>query len=251
VDVPGFSGGDRTDIGLPSAQQALLERVVNTGKPLIVVLMSGSAVALNWAHDHADAMLAAWYPGQAGGEAIARVLAGDADPGGRLPVTFYRSVRDLPPFVSYAMQGRTYRYFSGAPLYPFGYGLSYTHFSYTNTGLSASRLKAGEPLQVTTTVRNDGSRDGDEVVQVYLDAPDQPLAPRHALVGFKRVHLVAGESRTVRFELSSRELSSVDATGQRAVDAGHYRLFVGGGQPGDSVGVEQTFTITGQQALPR
>ncbi|WP_239538341.1 glycoside hydrolase family 3 protein [Dyella mobilis] len=251
VEVPGFNGGDRTDIGLPSTQQALLEHLAGGGKPLIVVLMSGSAVALNWAHDHADAILAAWYPGQSGGEAIARVLAGDDDPGGRLPVTFYHSVRDLPPFVSYAMQGRTYRYFAGTPLYAFGYGMSYTHFAYADPALSSTQIKAGDPLQISATVRNDGKRDGDEVVQVYLDAPGQPLAPCHALVGFQRVHLAAGESRRVRFELSPRLLSSVDAQGQRAVEAGHYRLFVGGGQPGYGVGVNADFTVTGHQALPR
>jgi beta-glucosidase len=251
VDVPGFSGGDRTDIALPSVQQALLEHLSGSGKPLIVVLLSGSAVALTWAHDHADAMVAAWYPGQAGGEAIARVLAGDDDPGGRLPVTFYRSVRDLPPFVSYAMQGRTYRYFAGSPLYAFGYGLSYTHFSYADPTLSSAQLKAGESLQLSVTVHNDGRHVGDEVVQVYLDAPDQPLAPRHALVGFQRVHLAAGESRRLHFALSPRLLSSVDAQGGRAVEAGHYRLFVGGAQPGEGAGVEAGFVVTGRQALPR
>jgi beta-glucosidase len=251
VDVPGFNGGDRTDIALPAPQQALLERVAASGKPLIVVLMSGSAVALNWAQQHADAILAAWYPGEAGGQAIARVLAGDDNPAGRLPVTFYQSTNDLPPFVSYSMQGRTYRYFTGTPLYPFGFGLSYTHFSYTQPTLSASSLKAGDALQASVTVRNDGKRDGDEVVQVYLDAPRQPLAPQHALIGFQRVHLAAGESRRVQFELAPRQLSSVDAAGQRAVDAGSYRLFIGGGQPGNSDGGSAAFTITGDKVLPR
>ena len=251
IDVPGFNGGDRTDIGLPAAQRALLERVAASGKPLIVVLMSGSAVALNWAKAHADAIVAAWYPGEDGGDAIAQMLAGDYNPAGRLPVTFYASTSDLPPFVSYAMQGRTYRYFKGAPLYPFGYGLSYTHFSYSDLQLSSSRLQAGQPLQASVLVRNAGKRAGDEVVEVYLDAPDAPLAPRHQLVGFRRVHLAAGESRRIPFELSSRELSQVDAAGHRAVEAGRYRLFAGGAQPGDGEGVAQTFVIAGQQVLPR
>lgn len=251
IDVPGFNGGDRSDIGLPVQQQALLEHLATSGKPLIVVLMSGSAVALNWAQEHADAILAAWYPGEEGGKAIASVLAGDANPAGRLPVTFYRSTNDLPPFVSYGMQGRTYRYFTGAPLYPFGFGLSYTHFSYAEPTLSAATLKAGDALQATVTVRNDGKRDGDEVVQLYVDAPDQPLAPRHALVAFQRVHLAAGESRAIHFELAPRQLSSVDAAGHRAVVAGHYGLFFGGGQPDSSDGVTAALTITGNEALPR
>nr|WP_229720956.1 glycoside hydrolase family 3 protein [Dyella nitratireducens] len=251
VDVPGFNGGDRTDIGLPPSQQAMLERAAAGGKPLIVVLMSGSAVALNWAKEHASAVVAAWYPGEEGGRAVARVLAGDYNPGGRLPVTFYRSTRDLPPFVSYAMKERTYRYFTGTPLYPFGYGLSYTHFAYAQPQLSTTKLDAGKTLTVSALVRNDGDRDGDEVVQVYLDAPDDALAPRHALVGFQRVHLRAKESRRVTFELAPRPLSHVDALGQRAVMAGHYRLFVGGGQPGYSEGVTAQFVIDGREALPR
>jgi beta-glucosidase len=251
IDVPGFAGGDRTDIALPAAQQALLERAAASGKPLVVVLMSGSAVALTWAQQHADAILAAWYPGQDGGLAIAQTLAGDYNPGGRLPVTFYRATGDLPPYVSYAMQGRTYRYFSGTPLYPFGYGLSYTHFAYAGPSLSATALEAGQSLTVSAEVRNDGGLAGDEVVQVYLEYPAAPLAPRHALVGFQRVHLAPGESRRVTFELSPRLLSQVDAAGRRAVEAGHYRLFVGGGQPGEAVGVGAAFAISGQRALPR
>nr|WP_225737423.1 glycoside hydrolase family 3 C-terminal domain-containing protein [Dyella acidiphila] len=251
IDVPGFNGGDRTDIGLPAAQRDLLERVAASGKPLVVVLMSGSAVALNWAKAHADAIVAAWYPGEDGGDAIAQVLAGDYNPGGRLPVTFYQSTSDLPPFVSYATQGRTYRYFKGTPLYSFGFGLSYTHFSYSDLQVSAPQLQAGGALQASVLVRNDGKRAGDEVVQVYLDAPDDALAPRHALVGFRRVHLAAGESLRIPFTLTPRELSEVDAAGRRAVEAGHYRLFAGGAQPGDGEGVANTFVIVGRQALPR
>nr|WP_245747173.1 glycoside hydrolase family 3 protein [Frateuria terrea] len=251
IDVPGFDGGDRTDIALPAAQRALLERLAASGKPLVVVLMSGSAVALDWSQQHADAILAAWYPGQAGGTAIARVLAGDDDPGGRLPVTFYRATADLPPFTHYAMQGRTYRYFAGTPLYPFGHGLSYTQFAYADLALSTSTLAAGTPLTVDVTVRNTGPRAGDEVVQAYLQAIDVPLAPRRALVAFRRVRLNPGESRHVSLDLSPRQLSTVDATGQRAVVAGRYRLSIGGGQPGDAPGEQATFTITGQQALPK
>ena len=251
IEVPGFDSGDRTDIALPAAQQTLLEDVARSGKPLVVVLLSGSAVALDWAKEHADAILAAWYPGEAGGEAIARVLAGDDDPGGRLPVTFYASSAELPPFASYDMRDRTYRYFTGVPLYPFGHGLSYTHFGYSRLQLSKTTLVAGASLKLSAMVSNTGARAGDEVVQVYLDAPDVPLAARHALVGFARVHLAVGESRRVAFDLSPRRLSTVDAAGMRAVRAGHYRIFVGGGQPGDATGVADGFTIASFDPLPR
>ncbi|NID13933.1 glycoside hydrolase family 3 protein [Luteibacter yeojuensis] len=252
VDVPGFDGGDRTDIGLPAAQQALLERATAGGKPLVVVLMSGSAVALNWAQAHASAIVAAWYPGEDGGTAIAQILAGDYNPAGRLPVTFYRSVLDLPPFASYQMKGRTYRYFKGTPLYPFGHGLSYTSFAYTDARVSAKTVDAGQTVTASVTVRNSGPRAGDEVVQAYVSYPaTDTLAPVRNLVGIQRVHLVAGESRTVSFPLDPRRLSSVDASGKRAVVAGNYSLFIGGGQPGDAPGQRVDFAIDGRQALPR
>ncbi|GHH47021.1 glycoside hydrolase family 3 C-terminal domain-containing protein [[Pseudomonas] boreopolis] len=252
VDVPGFDGGDRNAIGLPAAQEALLARAKAAGKPLVVVLMSGSAVALNWAQQHADAILAAWYPGQSGGTAIAQALAGDVNPGGRLPVTFYRSTKDLPPYVSYDMKGRTYRYFTGTPLYPFGYGLSYTRFGYDAPRLSASTLKAGDTLTVSARVRNTGTRAGDEVVQVYLEYPRRPQSPLRALVGFRRVTLQPGESRELTFALDPRRLSDVDRAGTRAVEPGDYRVFVGGGQPGTgAAGVAATFSIEGRAPLPK
>lgn len=251
IKVPGFDAGDRTDIALPPAQRALLERVAAVGKPLVVVLISGSAVALDWAQHHADAILAAWYPGEQGGRALAQVLAGDDNPAGRLPVSFYRSTAELPPFTSYDMKGRTYRYFNGAVLYPFGFGLSYTRFSYADAKLSSTTVQAGASLKVSATVRNDGDRAGDDVVQVYLDSPDAPGAPRHALMAFRRVHLMPGERRQVAFALSPRQLSVVDADGKRAVQPGKYRLFVGGGQPGDSAGMTLGFSIDGRVGLPR
>ena len=252
VDVPGFDGGDRTDIGLPAAQRALLERAAATGKPLIVVLMSGSAVALDGAKEHASAIVAAWYPGESGGTAIAQVLAGDYNPAGRLPVTFYRSVRDLPPFTSYQMKGRTYRYFKGEPLYAFGHGLSYTHFGYADARMSAATIEAGQSITASVTVRNEGDRAGDEVAQAYLIYPaTDKLAPVRTLVGFERVHLKPGESRRVTFTLDARTLSSVDAAGSRAVEAGDYGLYLGGGQPGDAPGTATTFHIKGRQAIPR
>ncbi len=252
IEVPGFDGGDRVTIDLPAPQQALLERAKASGKPLVVVLMSGSAVALNWADRHADAILAAWYPGQSGGEAIAQVLAGDSSPGGRLPVTFYHSTDDLPPFSDYAMRGRTYRYFTGTPLYPFGFGLGYTTFDYAVPMLSTRRLAAGDDLEVSTTVRNSGQRRGDEVVQVYLEYPRRTHSPIRSLVGFERVSLAPGESRELRFTLDPRRLSDVDGEGVRAVEAGRYRIFVGGGQPGTGApGHAVDFSIHGRAPLPK
>ncbi len=252
VDVPGFDGGDRTHLGLPASQEALLARAKASGKPLVVVLMSGGAVALNWAKANADAIIAAWYPGQSGGTAVAQALAGDISPGGRLPVTFYHSTRELPPYISYDMQGRTYRYFTGTPLYPFGYGLSYTRFTYGAPQLSTTTLRAGQSLRVTATVRNAGARAGDEVAQVYLVPPQADGAPLRSLVGFQRVHLKPGESHTLTFALDARALSSVAANGDRAVQPGDYRVFVGGGQPGTGApGGDVAFSITGSAVLPK
>jgi beta-glucosidase len=255
VDVPGFDGGDRSSLDLPAAQQTLLASLsaalATSRTPLIVVLQSGSAVALNGAAGRADAVLAAWYPGQAGGRAIAETLTGRNNPAGRLPVTFYRSVADLPPFDDYRMAGRTYRYFRGTPLWPFGYGLSYTRFGYSEPLLSTAQLRAGEPLTVGVDVRNEGDRAGDEVVQAYLEPPASALAPRRALVAFRRIHLAAGESRHLEMAIDARALSSVDALGTRAVEPGHYALTVGGGQPGSAPTVRREFDIDGRQVLPK
>src|SRR5438270_6135649 len=165
---PGFFGGDRLDLNLPRPQEELLESVAATGKPLIVILTSGSALSVNWAQEHAAAIVEAWYPGEEGGAAIADVLFGDYDPAGRLPVTFYKSAAQLPPFDDYHMQGRTYRYFKGEPLYPFGFGLSYTRFEYGGLKVSARSVKAGEGVQVSAYVRNVGAREGEEVVELYV-----------------------------------------------------------------------------------
>jgi len=252
VEVPGFDGGDRSSLDLPATQERLLQAVKATGKPLVVVLQSGSAVALRWAAEHADAVLAAWYPGEVGGQDIAETLLGRNNPAGRLPVTFYRSADDLPPFADYGMQGRTYRYFQGTPLWPFGHGLSYTRFAYRAPAVSTARLVAGQPLTVSVEVANTGRRDGDEVVQVYLaPATPGPLSPRHALVGFQRVPLKAGERRTVQFQLDARALSRVDDAGLRAVQPGRYELAIGGGQPGHAEVVRAGFEIEGRQLLPR
>jgi beta-glucosidase len=181
VHVPGFSGGDRTDIGLPEAQQQLLEALAATGKPLVVVLMSGSALAVNWAQEHAAAVLEAWYPGEGGGTVIAETLAGVNNPGGRLPVTFYASLDQLPPFDDYSMQNRTYRYFQGKPLYGFGYGLSYSTFEYSNLRVSSPQIRAGEDLTVEVDLRNTSKIVGEEVAELYLEFPPIPGAwPTHS-----------------------------------------------------------------------
>jgi beta-glucosidase len=232
VKVEGFVGGDRTDIALPKPQQALLERVVALGKPVVLVLLGGSAIAVNWADAHVPAILQAWYPGEAGGTALADVLFGDYNPSGRLPVTVYKSVADLPSFTDYAMTNRTYRYFRGEPLYPFGHGLSYTTFVYDILRLSNAAVSTGEPLTVTVKVRNTGARAGDEVVQLYLSYPDtSPRNPIRQLRGFTRVHLAPGESKTVSFTLAAKELALVNDSGQRVVERGEYRVSVGGRQP--------------------
>jgi beta-glucosidase len=244
LEIPGFSGGDRTTIDLPADQQQILETAKATGKPLVVVNMSGSAMNLTWANDNAAAVLQAWYPGEEGGTAIARVIAGEVNPAGRLPVTFYRSVTDLPPFTNYDMTGRTYRYFSGKPLYPFGYGLSYTTFSYGP--LKLGPVGRNGEVTVSTRLTNKGARAGDEVAQLYLRFPDAPGHPQIALRGFKRVHLAPGESRDVSFRLSPRDLSTVSPEGDRRAMAGRYQVYVGGGQPGLTAG-----TVSGRFRLRR
>ncbi len=252
IQVPGFSGGDRTDIGLPRAQQDLLEALSATGKPLVVVLLNGSALAANWAAEHAKAILEAWYPGEEGGTAIAETLAGKNNPGGRLPVTFYASLDQVPPFEDYSMRGRTYRYFNGTPLYAFGYGLSYASFAYSNLRLSAETLEAGQPLTVEADVRNTTGISGDEVAELYLEYPPSPNAPLRALKGFERVHLAPGETRHVVFKLNPRDLSQVTEAGAHQILAGSYSVFVGGRQPAEGVtGVKATLKITGNVTLPR
>jgi beta-glucosidase len=232
VQVPGFAGGDRTDIGLPGPQQELLERVHALGKPTVVVLLNGSALGVAWAAEHVPAIVEAWYPGEEGGTAIAEVLFGDYNPGGRLPVTFYRSVEDLPPFEDYDMEGHTYRYFRGEPVYAFGHGLSYTTFGYDNLRLSARSLAPGDPLTITVDVQNTGQCAGDEVVQVYLsDVEASVPVPIRQLVGFKRVHLEPGEMQTVSFTLEPDQFSLIDDAGRRTIEPGRFQIAVGGRQP--------------------
>jgi len=250
VSEEGFKGGDRLALDLPKPEQDLLESLAATGKPLVVVLMNGSALSVNWVKEHANAILEAWYPGEEGGAAIAETLIGANNPGGRLPVTFYKSVNDLPAFEDYSMSNRTYRYFSGTPLYPFGYGLSYSKFEYHRVKLSSNRLKAGEALSVDADVKNTSRSDGDEVVEVYLTHPKMAGAPIRALCGFSRVHIRGGETAHVHITVNPRDLSYVNEVGDRIIAPGSYKLSIGGGQPGaDRTVVEAGFAINGDAHL--
>jgi beta-glucosidase len=228
----------------------LLEALGATGKPLIVVLTTGSALATPWATEHADALLVAWYPGEEGGNAIAETLAGKNNPAGRLPVTFYRSTADLPAFTDYSMKNRTYRYFKGEVLYPFGFGLSYSRFSYNAPEVNSTQVQAGSSVTVSAEVRNSGEREGDEVAELYIRPPETAVSPHVELEGFKRIHLRAGETQRVQFTLSPRQLSEVDEKGERAVVSGDYAIFISGGQPGKETPAA-TIHISGTAALPR
>jgi beta-glucosidase len=238
---------DRPDIDLPAVQEALLRALAATGKPLIVVLLNGSALAINWAAQHADAIVEAWYPGEEGGTAIGQVLFGEYNPAGRLPVTFYTGTEQLPPFENYAMLGRTYRFFDGQPLYPFGHGLTYTTFSYSSLEVTP-RVGAGQAVNATVRVRNTGLVAGDEVVQVYLtdDQSTYPV-PQRSLVGFERVHLSPGEARRVGFTIGWRQLAVYDDEGTPVVEPGTYTVSMGGGQPvaqGGAAFVTGHFAVT-------
>jgi len=226
------SGPDRKHLNLPGVQEELLKEIHATGTPVILVLISGSAVALNWADENVGAILAAWYPGEEGGSAIADVIFGHYNPGGKLPVTFYKSIDQLPPFEEYSMEGRTYRFFEGEPLYPFGYGLTYTAFSYSAMEIPAE-IKAGKPLDIRITVRNTGGVAGDEVVQVYIRAEEASTrVPKHQLAGFRRVHLGPLEKTTLEFSIDPYWMSVVTDDGERKVEPGRFTVFVGGTQPG-------------------
>ncbi len=230
VQVEGFSGGDRTDIKLPRPQADLLQRLHALGKPVVLILLNGSALAIDWAAGHIPAIVEAWYPGQAGGEAIADILFGDYNPAGRLPITFYKSVEDLPPFADYRMAGRTYRYFQGEPLFPFGYGLSYTTFSYHNLQLSAKHIAPNDKLIVSVDVTNTGERGGEEVVQLYIHAPRIEASvsrPLQELKGLQRIRLQPGEMKTVTFTLTAQELGFYDEAKQFAVEPGTFKVLVG------------------------
>jgi beta-glucosidase len=251
VSEEGFKGGDRTSLDLPKPEEELIEAMSATGKPLVVVLMNGSALSVNWAKEHANAILEAWYSGEEGGAAVAETLSGRNNPAGRLPVTFYTGVSQLPAFEDYSMKNRTYRYFDGTPLFPFGYGLSYTSFAYSGLQVPTEPVNAGDPVSASVTVANTGKFAGDEVIELYLKFPKVPGAPRKALRGFQRVHLEPGASQQVKFELKPRDLSIVTEAGEPVVAEGEYTLSVGGGQP-DSGGstLAHNFQVKGSLSLP-
>jgi beta-glucosidase len=254
VKADGFAGGDRTAIELPVPQEHLLESVNAVGKPVVLVLTSGSALAVNWANEHVPAIMEAWYPGEAGGTAVAESLAGDFSPAGRLPVTFYKSLEQLPAFEDYSMAGRTYRYFSGDPLYPFGYGLSYAKFEYRQPLVSSKSISADGSVTVSAEVVNRGEMASDEVVQLYLRHEGLAGAALRELRGFERIHLASGQSKRVAFSLRDRDLSVVDTQGKRRIAAGLVQVWIGGGQPSSDThkvaGVSTGFKIASEKALP-
>lgn len=252
VDVPGFLGGDRTSLDLPKQEEDLLERMRVSGKPLVVVLMNGSALSVNWLSQHANAILESWYAGEEGGAAIVETLSGANNPAGKLPVTFYTGIDQLPDFDNYSMENRTYRYFTGTPLYPFGYGLSYSKFAFSNLKLNQPTLTAGVPLEVSVDVTNTDGPDGDEVVELYITPPRAPGNPLRALRAFQRVHIAKGATAQVKLKLDPRDLSFVDLQGDRYVSAGEYQIAVGDGQPQapTAASVQATLTIKGTEKLP-
>jgi beta-glucosidase len=251
VSEEGFKGGDRTSLDLPKPEQDLLEAMAATSKPLVVVLMNGSALSVNWAKDHANAILEAWYSGEEGGAAVAETLSGRNNPAGRLPVTFYTGVSQLPAFEDYSMRGRTYRYFEGTPLYPFGYGLSYTSFAYSALKVPTESVTAGDPVSASVMVANTGKITGDEVVELYLTFPKVAGAPQKALRDFQRVHLDPGAAQEVKFELKPRDVSIVTEAGEPVVPEGEFTLSIGGGQPGTDVpSVTRSFRVKGSLTLP-
>jgi len=231
VNIDGFYKGDRTDIKLPQVQTELMQEIVKLGKPTVLVLLNGSALAINWENENIPAILEAWYPGQAGGTAIADVIFGDYNPAGRLPVTFYKDIHQIPAFENYDMKGKTYRYFEGDPLYEFGYGLSYTTFNYRLKSIPTS-VKSGENIPVSVEVTNSGKRDGEEVVQLYVSLPDSKLRkPIRSLQGFRRIYLKAGETKTVDFLLKPHQFAARNEENIPLVEAGKVLISVGGKQP--------------------
>jgi beta-glucosidase len=227
-----FSSGDKPNLNLPGIQNKLLEELSKTGKPIILVLLSGSALAVNWADENIPAILQAWYPGALGGRAIASILFGDESPSGRLPITFYKTTEELPDFKDYSMTGRTYRYMANDALYPFGYGLSYTKFAYSDITLSSKKINTGENMTCSVKIKNTGSCDGDEVVQLYLrDVEASVVIPKWELKGFKRIALKKGEENTVTFTIEPRRMAIIDNEGKCILEPGKFEVYIGGSQP--------------------
>jgi beta-glucosidase len=252
VKIPGFTGGDRDALDLPEAQSTLLAELGKLHKPMVIGITSGSPVATSSVLSRMTspvALMQLWYPGEEGGHALADLLTGQNAPSGRLPVTVYRSVSDLPAFTDYLMAHRTYRYFDGAVEYPFGFGLGYSSFRYSALRVSTHTVVAAAPLRVQGLVTNTGRRPGTEVAELYLIPPQTAGAPRLTLQGIQRIHLNAGESREIEFTLTPRQLSFVDAAGNRAVHPGMYRVAVGGSQPQEPATAGVSFQIAGDMAL--
>jgi len=231
--IASASTGDRTAIELPPHQAEFLKTLRAAGKPIILVLTGGGAIAIPEEHEWLDAIVFAWYPGEEGGHAVADVLFGEVNPAGRLPVSFPRATAQLPPFEDYAMDNRTYRYMRDEPLYPFGFGLSYTTFAYSNPQLGRARMSAGDTTRITVTVTNTGARAGDEVVQLYItDCEASVRVPQCALKAFTRVTLQPGAAREVAFEITPAMLALVDNEGAARVEPGTFVISVGGTSPG-------------------
>ncbi len=241
VSFPGFNGGDRTNIELPAIQQNLIRKIHDTGKPVILVFMGGSNIAFNWEHENINGILYAWYPGEYGGRAVADVIFGDYNPSGKLPVTFYKSTEDLPPFTDYSMEYRTYKYFTGEVLYPFGYGLSYTQFEYDNLSVP-KRVHQGDTIEVSVRVKNTGTISGKEVVQVYLkDIKASFRVPVRSLRSFKKIFLEPGESKEIRFILEPDDLGMYNDQGELVIEPGKFEITAGGGQPGFKEGKQSKY----------
>ncbi|EMS73572.1 glycoside hydrolase family 3 C-terminal domain-containing protein [Ruminiclostridium cellobioparum] len=227
-----YAGGDKSDLNLPGHQQELLETICKTGKPVILVLLSGSALAVNWAHEHVQAIVQAWYPGAEGGKAVASLLFGEFSPSGRLPVTFYRTSEELPDFCDYSMRNRTYRYMENEALYPFGYGLSYSNFEYGELQIDRSKLNTGEEFSCRVTLKNTGKYEADEIVQLYLEDVEASVeVPRWQLSGIKRVHLLPGETTEVSFTVTPRQMALIDNDGGCILEPGRFNVYVSGCQP--------------------
>jgi beta-glucosidase len=251
IKIEGFSGGDRTNLSLPSTQERLLDAITATGKPVVVILTSGGALSVNKVQEKAAAVLLAGYGGQQGGNAVADILFGDYNPAGRLPVTYYKSIDQIPAFENYDMTGKTYRFFTKEPLYPFGYGLSYTTFRYSDLSMPENAV-AGVNISVKVTVTNTGKVAGDEVVELYLtDEKASTPRPIRQLEGFVRISLKPGESKIVEIKLEPRQFSMINNKTKRVIEPGYFTISVGGKQPGFKGYQDPQFTqvLTGRIKL--
>ncbi len=232
VHIEGFNKGDREHLNLPDVQENFLRKVHETGKPVVLILYSGSALSVNFAQEHLQAILLAWYPGQAAGKAIADILSGKVCPSGKLPLTFYKSVNDLPPFEDYSMDNRTYRFFRNEPLYPFGFGLSYSSFSYSHITLDREIVIAGETVHASITVKNTGKMEAEEVIQLYIkDMEASVRVPVCSLKDFQRVCLKPGEEKQIQFTISPKMMEIFDDEGNRFIEPGYFKLFIGSCPP--------------------